>query len=427
MKNSTFVFIFGLAVFALILAGCPQEAQQQAPQDNATLVGGDRDEHGCIGSAGYTWCEAKQKCLRAWEEECETAAFSPEIERRMDEAVQNRIETLQPGTELPSIIVGVWVPGEGSWTKAYGYSDLYAGKELELDDKVRIGSNTKTFVATVILQLQDEGKLSLDDRLGKYDLGVEVPNADNITLRELGSMTSGLFGYLKDEEVVEEFLANPMINYTPKELIEIGISHPPDFAPGTNYTYSNTGYVLLGMIIEKVTGNPLDEEIRTRILEPYGLDETSFPITYAGMPCPYAHGYTWTDNSTWEDMTITKPTWAWAAGAMVSDMEDMKVWVKAYTTGTTNSEGAQRDRLTFVDTGSAVYTFGFGIVNMSGWLGYTGGLPGYNTAAYYLPEKDATIIVFAMGGKEDNVANIMLIDLMNITTPEKLEGVQLKW
>jgi len=148
-----------------------------------------------------------------------------------------------------------------------------------------------------------------------------------------------------------------------------------------------------------------------------GLTETSFPITYSGMPCPYTHGYSWVNNETWVDYTVTRPTWAWAAGAMVSDMDDMKKWVKAYALGTTNSEKAQADRLRFVDTGEKLYTFGFGIVNMTGWLGYTGGLPGYNTAAYYLPEKDATIIVFAMGGEEVSSANRILLGLMNVTTP----------
>jgi D-alanyl-D-alanine carboxypeptidase len=292
---------------------------------------------------------------------------------------------------------------------------------MSVDDKFRVGSNTKTFVVTVILQLVDEGKLTLDDNLARFDLGVEIPNAENITVRQLCNMTSGLFEAY-DSPTAGEVELNPLTHWNPQDLVAIAVKYPPNFPPGEGWNYSNTNYILLGMIIEKLTGNKAEEEVTRRCIEPLGLNNTSFPSDYPGMPCPYSHGFMLDAAGGWQDVTILyPPSLMWTAGAMISDMADMKTWVKAYVTGETNSEATQKDRLDVVDTGKEGLYFGLGIGNSGDWWGYTGGLEGYNTAAYYLPEEDAYVLAFVTA-KIDNpdpgVANAILRDICAIIYPD---------
>jgi len=239
-------------------------------------------------------------------------------------------------------------------------------------------------------------------------------------------MTSGIPEFSQNEELDEIFyFKNPLKKWAPKEIVKAALINPPTFDPGEGWYYSNTGYILLGMIIEKVSRNKIEDEVRKRILEPMNLKSTSFPINFAGMPSPYAHGYEQDDNKNWQDATIYSPSLLWTAGAMISNMNDMKAWVKAYTTGTTNGKATQKQRLTWVDTPKGKnLTFGLGIGNANGWLGYTGGTRGFNTAAYYLPSKDAIIIVFinTTDYSKDGVsiANKIVHDITEILFPEQV-------
>ncbi|MDP8258701.1 MAG: serine hydrolase domain-containing protein [Candidatus Aadella gelida] len=328
--------------------------------------------------------------------------------------------------DIPGAAAGVWIPGRGTWAKAFGKADLAKTRDMHLDDKFRIGSNTKTFVVTVLLQLVDEGKLSLDDTLTKFNLGFDIPDGDKITLRQLCNMTSGIPEFSQNNDLCEEFyVKNPLKKWLPRDVVNAALIFPPTFKPGGGWYYSNTGYILLGMVIEKVSGDTIGDQIRKRIIEPIGLTNTSFPENTPDMPSPYAHGYELDDNKKWKDVTIYSPSLLWSAGCMISNMQDMKRWVKAYVTGTTNSEASQKERLTWVDTPKGKdLKFGLGIGNTNGWLGYTGGTRGYNTAAYYLPQKDATVIVFVNSTDyEENgvsLANKIVRDITKILFPNKL-------
>jgi D-alanyl-D-alanine carboxypeptidase len=304
-----------------------------------------------------------------------------------------------------------------------GRSDLSTGTEMSTDDKFRVGSNTKTFVVTVILQLVDEGKLSLDDTVASFDLGVTVPLGDQITVRQLCNMTSGLFEAYNAPQVAGTEL-NPLTIYDPAELVAFAAQNPSYFPPGQGWNYSNTNYILLGMIIEKLTGRPVADEVRDRLIVPMGLIHTTYPTVYCGMPCPYAHGYALDDAGDWQDVSVMfPPSLTGAAGAMISDMADMKKWVKAYVTGTTNSPATQKERLSVVETGKPGMEFGLGIAYSGGWWGYTGGMAGYNTAAYYLPEQDACIIAFVTtfpDGPAPGVANSIVRDIAKVVFPQNV-------
>ncbi|MGB3327713.1 MAG: serine hydrolase, partial [Thermomicrobiales bacterium] len=200
------------------------------------------------------------------------------------------IEIIERGLAIagsPSAIVGVWA-GDRTWKHAVGTGNLRTGVAASPDDHWRIASNTKTFVATVILQLVDEGRLSLDDTLEPLIAG--VPNGDRITIRQLLGMTAGIYDYVRARPIAVDYPIDPNLAFVPEDALAIIRASTPDFAPGERLAYCNSNYVLLGFIVELLTGNPIETEIQTRLLEPLGLTQTSFPRTSA-LPDPYAHGY----------------------------------------------------------------------------------------------------------------------------------------
>jgi D-alanyl-D-alanine carboxypeptidase len=211
---------------------------------------------------------------------------------------------------------------------------------------------------------------------------------------------------------------------TPRQWVALAAKQPPLFAPGTKYNYSNTNWFILGLIIEKVTHQSIESEISSRLLVPMSLTHTTFPTTDRNMPKPYAHGYALDKQGQWQDESAAlAPSDSWAAGAMISNMSDMKRWVKAYVTGTTNGAATQKARLTCLPTGTGNLAFGLGIGCSAGWYGYTGGITGYNTGAYYMPATGATIVVFVNAQREQpfpGVANAIFHDIAAIITPSNV-------
>jgi D-alanyl-D-alanine carboxypeptidase len=321
------------------------------------------------------------------------AAGEPAFPVATRTALEDALTKTMAANSIPGVVVGIWIPGEGTWITTRGVSDLVTKTPMRADDHFRIGSNTKTFTVTALLQLADEKKLGLDDPVSRYlDF---VPNGENITLRMLANMTSGLVSYTEDDAWVKEIFSHPERVWTPRELVDVGFKHPPHFVPGKGWNYSNTNAVLLGMIVEKVTGKKIQEVFGERIFTPLRLRHTVWPTT-GEMPRPYSHGYTeQTLDGKRADATDRNPSWAFSAGQLISTLADLKIWAKALATGTLLSPEMQRERLTWVTLPPNTPTrhYGLGIGEDNGWLGHTGELPGYNTAVYYLPEKDATLLV----------------------------------
>ena len=318
---------------------------------------------------------------------------SPAFDDDLQQQMQQIVEQVMAEDNIPGVIVGVWVPDRGEWVTAVGEADIETGREISTEDKVRIASNTKPFTAVLILQLVDEGELDLYDTLEEYISG--VPNGDIITIRQLLNMTAGIFSFTEDEAFSEEFTADPLMDITPQEELDIALSYPPDFAPGEDWHYSDTNYEILGMIAEQVTGNPIEEEIERRIIEPLGLTSTSFPTT-PNMPEGSAKGYVLSEDGELMDYTEVNPAVPWAAGAMISDLEDLKVWAKALATGELISEEMHAQQLQWVAVPGAERIdgkYGLGIVSFAGFQGHHGAIFGYNSFFLYLPEADATIVV----------------------------------
>jgi D-alanyl-D-alanine carboxypeptidase len=339
----------------------------------------------------------------------------------IDKAVATDLKDYGGATPVPGAVIGVWDPKLGVLQKSYGLGSLSPKAPMALNDKFRIGSNTKTFVVTVLLQLADEGKLKMSDTLDKFALPVKVPNASHITLAQLCEMRSGLLNLYALPEFQNDQFASP--NFDVVKLTQAAVDKPALFAPGTKYDYSNTNYILLGMVIEAVTHDTTAHQIETRLIAPLHLTATTYPTTDRGMPSPYAHGYMLNDKKGWDDTSAElPPTATGAAGVMISDMADMKVWVKAYVTGSVNSKASQAARLNCLPTPKPKASFGLGIGCSAGWYGYTGGIPGYNTSGYYLPATDTIIVVLVnsqreLEGKPD-VATAIWRDIARILHPE---------
>ncbi|MFZ3474719.1 serine hydrolase domain-containing protein [Streptomyces sp. 4.24] len=315
------------------------------------------------------------------------AELTPAVAAQLDAAVRQ----VMRDTKVPGVTVGLWAPGKGSYVKAFGVADKATGAPMKTDLHVRIGSETKTFTVTALLQLVDQGKVGLDDPIGTYIPG--VPNGDLITLRELAGMRSGLFNYSEDADFIKELQADPEQSIAPQQLLDYSFKHPVQFAPGAEFDYSNTNLVLLGLVIEKITGRPLHDVIKQDVLEPAGLRSTVFP-TSAALPEPYAHGYTdQTASGKTVDSTHWNPSWAFAAGAMISDLEDLRSWARTLATGTLLKPATQAERLKTTPMNIPGDGYGLGIFNIQGWIGHNGSIPGYEVLPVYLPEAQATMVI----------------------------------
>ncbi|MBQ0829230.1 serine hydrolase domain-containing protein [Streptomyces tagetis] len=233
----------------------------------------------------------------------------------------------------------------GTWSATAGVGDLSTGRPRSADDHYRVGSIAKTFVATVVLQLEAEGRLSLDDTVDRWLPGLVRGNGHDgtrITLRQLLNHTSGIANYTADEEfgrryfTADGFFAHRFDTMPPRQAVAIALRHRPDFAPGTSWNYSNTNYVLAGLVIEKATGRPYGEEVRRRVVQPLGLGSTSVPGTRADLPRPSSRAYSKlaeTTSGPTYDVTRINPSIAYAAGEMISGSDDLTRFYTALLRG----------------------------------------------------------------------------------------------
>jgi D-alanyl-D-alanine carboxypeptidase len=310
------------------------------------------------------------------------------LAQRLDAAVNQAMTA----AGVPGAIVGIWGP-DGSYVRAFGVADKATRALMQTDFYSRIGSVTKTFTVTAVLQLADQGKLGLDDAIAEFV--PEVPLGDRITLRQLARMQSGLFNYSNSPEFQQALFADPRREFTPRELLNYALTQPNRFPPGEGFEYSNTNTILLGLVVQKVSGQPLHSYIEEHILAPLGMSHTSFPTTNA-FPDPHAQGYTvQTADGKEAVATDWNPSWGWAAGAMISNLDDMRIWSEALATGKLLTPQMQAQRLQTVGAPGMPPQdgYGLGIFNLGGWIGHNGSLPGYQTVVVYLPEKQTSLVI----------------------------------
>jgi D-alanyl-D-alanine carboxypeptidase len=309
------------------------------------------------------------------------------LAKRLDAAVDQAMSA----AAVPGAIVGIWGPG-GDYVRAFGVADKATQAPMRADFYSRIGSVTKTFTVTALLQLADQGKLNLDDLVAEFVDG--VPLGDRITLRQLARMQSGLFNYSASPEFQQAIFADPHRAFTPRELLSYAFAQPNQFPAGQKFEYSNTNTVLIGLVVQKVSGEPLADYIGTHILTPLGLNHTSFPAGNE-FSDPHAQGYTEGADGKEAVATDWNPSWAWAAGAMISTLDDMRAWSVALATGKLLTPQMQEQRLQTVGSPGMPPQdgYGLGVFDLGGWIGHNGSLPGYQTVVVYLPEEQTSLVI----------------------------------
>jgi len=276
-------------------------------------------------------------------------------------------------------------------------------------------------VATAVLQLVDAGKLGMDDVLKKYV--PNVPNGDRATTHRLLNMTSGIFRFPKDEAFTTAFERDPLMAFTPDQGVEIARQHPPDFEPGSKFHYSDTNYTLLGIIVERETGQSIESLITTGILKPLGLNDTSFPTT-PDMPDPYARGY-FEDPKTGDvrDVTRSNPNVAWTAGAIISTLSDLKAWAKEVAVGTLLKPTTQAARLSAAPIPGSSYRYGLGMLELLGFVGHNGGILGFSTFMVHRPDDGATIVTATnLADNNGGGADAIFADITHLLYPELYTG-----
>ena len=286
--------------------------------------------------------------------------------------------------------------GHGVGRFAVGSARLDPPLALRPADQFRVGSITKTAVSVVALQLAEQGRLSLRDSIESW-LPHVVPNGSAITLRMLLNHTSGIFNYTDDQDFFATVLAHPYRHWSPRELVDVATSHPPVFAPGTDWSYSNTNYILVGLVLQKATGKSVADLVQQRVIRPLHLENTYLAGT-AGFRSRFAHGYAPPGllGDGYVDLSRWSPSWAWAAGALVSNAPDLARFYQSLLSGRLLSPAMLHQMTTTVSAAPGL-GYGLGIFTADTpcgtiW-GHDGGIPGYVSIAYNNAEGTRSAVV----------------------------------
>ncbi|MCT9008793.1 serine hydrolase domain-containing protein [Streptomyces sp. NPDC054766] len=273
----------------------------------------------------------------------------------------------------------------GVWKSASGVGDRETGAPRGKNDRFRTGSITNTFVATVLLQMEAENKLSLDDTVEHWLPGVVTGNGNDgskITVRQLLNHTSGLFDYLADVTYYEtytmgdSFLQHRYDTLTPGQRLQVAFSHAPQFEPGARHSFSHTNDILAALIVEKVGGTSYEKEVRKRIIKPLGLDATSNPGTGTGLPRPSSRGYSKlfyaSQPDRIDDVTELNGSQGWGDGDIISSAGDLNRFYKALMGGKLlPAEQLAEMKTTVVNPDFPISSYGLGIERLTMGCGTT--------------------------------------------------------
>jgi D-alanyl-D-alanine carboxypeptidase len=336
-------------------------------------------------------------------------------------AFQSTVETTAKEFLLPGAMVLLRTP-QGEFAFGYGSTELGVATPPRADTHFRAASNTKTMTGAVIVLLVQEGKLRFNDPVSKYVQ--RVPDGDNITISQLLKMRSGLYDYTSAPELAKSLDHDPTKVWTPEELLAIAFKRPPPFAPGTQYEYCNTNYVLLGLIVEKLEAAPLAKVLQNRSFGPLGMKHTLLPAnTSNAIPEPYAHGYLYGSSSYAlvdapypadlqaaakagtlkpNDDTWQNPSFAFATGNAISTAGDLAIWMRALVGGKLFDADHRRQwlgSLEPVDPSKPLgQKYGYGISEITfgpNSLYFHGGeMPGYNSFMGHDPANDVTLVIW---------------------------------
>ncbi|WP_437933487.1 serine hydrolase domain-containing protein [Sorangium sp. So ce341] len=365
----------------VLLAGCGGSSPAPLPAEassNGEGGGSGEIESGDAGTAGAGGAGGGTSV------DCD--ALSAELQAALDAAVEDQ--------RLPGAAAAVSL-GACSWRGASGVADAEAEVPLRPDDLFRVGSITKTFMATLALMLRAEGRLSLDDAVSEHVEG--VPGGDRISVRQVLNHTSGLYDFTQSDAFWSAALSDPERAWAPRELIEIAASQPAYFEPGEGFAYSNTNYIIAGLILEAASGEPVGELLRARILEPAGLAHTYLDGAEAALP-GLVHGYGVDRGKLVDTTSAADPSAAGTAGALVSTTDDLTRFYRKVLGGELLGPAELAEMTTWVDARLGEVTgYGLGLSRresrLGAQVGHDGGIWGFTSSSYYAIDSDASITV----------------------------------
>ena len=341
-----------------------------------------------------------------------SAPASPPPSTAEAQAITRVVDSAMASDHLKAVIVRVTVDGRDILTRASGES--MTGVPATTDMHFRNGAVAISYVATLLLRLVDDKKVSLDDKVSRWL--PEIPYSDQVTLGQLAQMTSGYVDYVTTPELAAQQYAQPFRQFTPEELVAISVKHPLLYRPGTNWNYSHTNYVILGLALEKITGQPVSTSLQDMVLGPLGLTNTRDPGTPA-IPEPALHAYTserrqflaippGTPFS--EDSTYWNPSWTITRGAIeTTTIDDLNATAVAIGSGRLLSPQSYQAMLSKDLIGRSTtlpgcttcfpqsrnYTYGLGIVSTGDWVMQNPLFAGEAGSFAYLPSRKVAIAV----------------------------------
>jgi len=340
----------------------------------------------------------------------------------IEEKLKTTMDSIIAETQVPGLVAGIWAPNEGiSFVYTAGTSDLETNAPMDENMVFRIGSNTKTFTITVLLQLVDEGLINLNHRLSDYL--PDFPRSEEVSIEMLTNMRSGIYNYTESDDFNSAVDKEPTHLWSSEDLIAIAAAQPYYFDPGTDFHYSNTNTIIIGKIIEMITANSLASEIRKRIADQLNLKNTRY--LNGGVEIPgyhpkayYAGDYdpSFPECSEWFDCS-----WAGAAGSMVSNLFELKTYVEALSGGYFLSDTLQRQRLEGHIIPGFDKKYGWGILIYDNFYGHNGGYPGFTSLMMNSPERNCTIIIWYNCQLYDTTPTMLLSRVAEVLYPDLKE------
>lgn len=306
-------------------------------------------------------------------------------------ALEAQLTKTMQRNDVPGAVVEVCVPGYEDWAVAQGEADVDNGTPMTTDMYWPLRSVTKSYTVTLLLQLVDEGKVSLDDTIDKWVDA--VPNGDEITLRQLADMSSGVPEYTT-QAWIDDYVADPQRAFTTPELIDYANAEPAQFPPGTKKVYTNTNTLLLGEVVAQEYGQPFEQVMSEQILQPLGLDDTRYETAPDDWPGAHPTGYQPDGQGELQPQDNNFTTLG-PAGAMTSTLSDMCKWGTALGEGALLDPGTHAARLEGapLERGPEYDIYAQGIGPLEGWAGHTGEGFGHTVLVMHNADSGATVVV----------------------------------
>ncbi|MDF2940546.1 MAG: hypothetical protein K0R66_1188 [Gammaproteobacteria bacterium] len=329
------------------------------------------------------------------------------------QSIQNFINTWRVQNHIPAVSLSISLPNQTVQVYVSGTTTLTGSIPVNQNSLFGVGSITKTFVAVCLLQLQEQHELNLDEKIGKWF--PQYPRWQNISIRQLLNMTSGINNYSEDSGYQQLLSTNPQQAIKPDVFINMAYAQPDYFSPGKGWYYSNTNYLILGEIIEKVTGRSLNENFQSRFFKPLHLNHTYYSDSGypASVIAQMARGY-----SNGQDVTLINPSYTGASGSMVMGVNDLLIWTQAlFTPGKLLSQASLKQFMTTVPvpnqnprpfgSGYGLGVFSSNIKGLGTVWWYSGAVEGYSSVYYWIPSKQITIAAQISGWSGGQFALLM--------------------